>query len=127
MIEGPTVFILGAGASEPYGFPLGRKLVDQAIALLRRTDEFRVEMLTKACHCATSDLLAFASALESAASPSVDVFLENREEYLKIGKAVIAALLIPCEIENDLFTREQSPERLKGRWYDYVLNRMTGK
>ena len=27
MIKIPTVFIVGAGASKPYGFPIGRELV----------------------------------------------------------------------------------------------------
>ncbi len=31
MISTPTVLILGAGASHPYGFSLGRELADQII------------------------------------------------------------------------------------------------
>jgi hypothetical protein len=45
MIRKPTVFILGAGASEPYGFPIGRELVAQAIRLLQTQNEPRLAML----------------------------------------------------------------------------------
>jgi len=37
MITRRTVFVLGAGASYPYGLPTGEELVDEIVALPRRT------------------------------------------------------------------------------------------
>ena len=34
MITRPTVLVLGAGASKPYGFPTGREIADQIIGAL---------------------------------------------------------------------------------------------
>lgn len=128
MIERNTVFVLGAGASEPYGFPLGRALVDEAIRVLRNPGDLRGNLLQEVCGVSRADLRAFTDGLERAASPSIDAFLESRRDInLDLGKAVIAALLIPYEHENELFTRENNSDNAKRRarrWYDYVLNRM---
>ena len=35
MIKTPTVFVLGAGASQPFGFPLGFELRDSAINMIK--------------------------------------------------------------------------------------------
>jgi hypothetical protein len=45
---------------------------------------------------------------------SVDTFLESREEFLDIGKAVIAAHLIPQEMHHKLIAPELT-------WYRYLL------
>jgi hypothetical protein len=36
MIKRPTVFVLSAGASCPYGFPTGEGLVDEVVTLTRQ-------------------------------------------------------------------------------------------
>lgn len=130
MITKQTVFVLGAGASEPYGFPLGGRLVREAITRLTRSRDPIHEMLQRVCGCTITRLQEFASALERSASPSIDVFLEGRPDFLDIGKAVIAGVLIPYENEIELFTRYEASlvdENLRRarRWYDYLLNRMT--
>ena len=103
MINKPTVFILGAGASEPYGFPVSRGLVEEAVGMLRQPEEPRLRMLQDVCGCSTEGMARFADSLEHAATPSIDAFLEGRKDYLELGRAVIAALLIPYEIEAALF------------------------
>jgi hypothetical protein len=64
--------------------------------------------------------------LRCAQCSSIDRFLELREDdrYLAIGKAVIAALLIPFEDEDVLLAFDVNPVR---RWYHYVLDRLAGK
>jgi hypothetical protein len=48
MIIKPSLFILGAGASAPYGFPIGSALVDELIQMaynsisLRENEEIRI-------------------------------------------------------------------------------------
>src|SRR5579872_4927746 len=123
MIDRPTVFVLGAGASEPYGFPLGRGLVDEAIMRLQNEGDTRLGMVQEVCGCSRAALLEFVTALERSASPSIDAFLEGRRDYVELGKAVISALLIPYEGEDALFTRGTTPS-LARRWYHYMLDRM---
>jgi hypothetical protein len=120
VITRPTVFVLGAGASHPYGFQLGIELVKQALRLLKGRDERR-HMVLQACACPERVLEEFVTALERSASPSIDAFLEGRPEFLDVGKAVIAALLIPHESPISLF--EPSPTC----WYDLAFNRLIGR
>jgi hypothetical protein len=60
------------------------------------------------------DIERFNSALGSGA-PSVDLFLENRSEFESVGKAAIAATLMPHEHENALKPEDQP------RWYETLF------
>lgn len=51
--------------------------------------------------------------------PSVDAFLENRPKYLPIGKAAIAACLIPYESQSHLHRKAEQLE-----WYEYLFQHM---
>jgi hypothetical protein len=119
MIEAQTVLILGAGASAPYGFPSGYGLVGEAIQLPH--DSARARMVTEASGTSLADLQNFSEALKKSDSASVDVFLEGRSDLITIGKAAIAAILIPSEREDELFGRGAR------KWYGELLGRMGGK
>jgi hypothetical protein len=116
MIERDVTLILGAGASQPYGFPSGSDLVEQVLLLkpeLRpledtaRVGNFGVDI---------GEFGAFRDALRASLVTSVDAFLETRRDHMKVGKRVIAGLLLPHE----------NPDRIrvnvKGGWYDYLVN-----
>src|SRR6267378_303056 len=97
MIEKRTVLILGAGASMPYGFPSGS-------GLRRHIIEYLDELL-------------------SADTTSIDVFLERRTEFVEIGKAAIAATLIPLESTRNLFQTWTLPSVLMSQtWYQYFAS-----
>jgi hypothetical protein len=51
--------------------------------------------------------------------PSVDAFIENRPEFMKIGKAAIVGTLIPNEQEGSLLARGEQM-----LWYEYLFNKM---
>ena len=56
--------------------------------------------MTSVAEAAATDwrnVAAFIIQLQRAATSSIDAFLEGRPEFIGIGKAVIAALLIPSE------------------------------
>jgi hypothetical protein len=106
MIVIPTTFIVGAGASTDYGFPLGSNLAKRisselmdATSLLRswlQEAEFEAEALEN-----------FAKRLKNSGLKSIDAFLENNNspELLAIGKSCIAALILEGEekcLKNDL-------------------------
>ena len=115
MITLPTVFILGAGASLPYGFPLGRGLRDRVCALGGKARELIGE--------AGYDLAQydeFQQRLRYSAYTSVDWFLEDYPEYIEVGKSLIAGSLIPFENEEKLFP----PGSPTDHWYELLLNTM---
>ena len=96
MIKTPTVLILGAGASIPYGFPDGRSLkLDIAINVNTKNKDF-VRSITAAGYDA-GELQAFGKALEGSPLMSVDAFLERRSEFVTVGKVAIARQLIGYE------------------------------
>ncbi len=131
MIIHPTVFILGAGASVPYGFLTGNELKNE----IKRID------LENAMRCASLpfhhqnhdnswnyilrkhdvDLVKqFFKDLANSGRYSIDAFLEHREEYRILGKALISMQLI--RRENDQFMK--AAEENGGDWYQLIYNRM---
>ena len=112
MIKRKTVLVLGAGASAPYGFPSGQKLVDDVCAgLSKPSNQFFTQL--EGYGFDGSKVIAFRDALHKSAQPSIDVFLEHRPEFLELGKTAIAASLIPYEVEDNLFGVERN-------WYKYL-------
>ncbi|HSU53786.1 MAG TPA: hypothetical protein VLT36_06985, partial [Candidatus Dormibacteraeota bacterium] len=83
MIETPTVLILGAGASIPYGFPSGKELVGKVVGGLNSTTTEFFQAL-RACNIAPNpqDLSKFSEALLFSQRLSVDAFLEYRTDFL---------------------------------------------
>jgi len=127
MIKKNIVLVLGAGASYPYGFPLG--------GTLKRMIETQILWPTEDKHLDLNELLLgfdfsidhvqkFATELRSSMQPSVDAFLFERKDYLDIGKLTIAANLITCEKEENLTTGDS--EEKTGKWYGYLLNNFLG-
>jgi hypothetical protein len=79
LISTPTVFVLGAGASQSFNFPIGIQLCEQVITSLYGNGAERLRDLTG------FDLTAietFRDELLFSGSNSVDAFLENRAEFL---------------------------------------------
>ena len=99
MITRPTVFILGAGASAPYGFPLGERLVQLIIDEVQDNPVF-VADIQEANQGA--DLQSFVTELRRREPHSIDEFLQRHQEFLKSGKACIARALIPFERPTEL-------------------------
>jgi len=135
MIRTPTVFVLGAGASEPYGFPLGSELVEKICRSLSKDNSTLTGQLRL---LEFSDELkrSFCGDLSASGRASIDAFLEKRPEYMEIGRTCIAALLLPFEDEQELSTiRESNDPRAIGltleraarrnrRWYHYLFDQM---
>jgi hypothetical protein len=76
MIDKRTVLVLGAGASIPYGFPCGCKLVQKAFEL-----KDNLVLMTSVAEAAATDwrnVAAFIIQLQRAATSSIDAFLGAR-------------------------------------------------
>jgi hypothetical protein len=123
MISTETVFILGAGASIPYGFPSGLDLVSKICEPSgdRRYIQFGIDQATAE---------SFITALRQSDQQSVDAFLEHRGNFMLAGKTAIAVQLIQCENHNALFgqTRDWYTNlfaRLDGRFEEFAHNRVS--
>jgi len=114
VIAYPTVFVLGAGASMPYGFPSGAELLAEAKrysadSLLKSTCE-RMPM---------GAVRSFAQMLKLSQDESLDALLEHRPESdVKVGKLFMAAQLLSKEHDD----MNGNP---RGRpWFNYLFTRM---
>ncbi len=127
MITTPTTLILGAGASYPYGFPLGKKLVDDILDLFPRmeyvenVDTFRfpkTDFIRKLKHLEFEDVFMyeFSNNLRNSKVDSIDSFLENKEnsEFLEIGKISILQAISSYENSQELFNTDD--------WYRILWN-----
>lgn len=116
MITEKTVLILGAGASVDYGYPLGRALIISIYENLTEDRALYKQILQ--CHFQPQLIEQFGTDLRECNLPSIDAFLENRNEFEKIGKAAMAATLIRHEGLGYLSRQG---------WYEYLHSRLIGR
>ena len=93
-----TVFILGAGASVPYGYPTGFELNEKiknfllnrpeslGVAAKSQFEEFKVLFDLE---YTIENLKKFYDALSKSVTISIDKFLENRPDLLELGRMLI--------------------------------------
>lgn len=115
MIDRKVLLVLGAGASQPYGFPLGSQLRDWVLE--NGNEPELIQCLDTGFDVESHVLQRFVRSLRGSACGSVDEFLEGRRELMKVGKAVIAFRLIQCEKESHL----NEPLR-PGIWYQLLAD-----
>jgi hypothetical protein len=116
MIKTSVVFILGAGASWPYKYPLGSDLKTQ----LQNVGGDTRTLLEDLDHSKEA-IDWFGTALEGSLKPSIDAFLANREEFRDLGKRMIADNIIRRERKQDLFGDSD------GRWYPKLFDKLIGR
>lgn len=129
MIKEPTVFVLGAGASQPYGFPSGKELVEEICrGLIGQSVESSplARRLGSFGH-GPPNLETFAQDLRAARRYSLDRFLEMRGGYLAIGKIVIAEILLQRERKNPQVIGVSSPDNSDADWYGYLFDQLIRK
>jgi hypothetical protein len=100
MISRPTVFILGAGASAPYGFPTGKGLLKAIHEQLVRDRPGQAKgLLTELGHD-QDECARLSEAVFHSGATSIDRFLETNPGLSTIAKRAVAALLCPREHDN---------------------------
>ncbi len=103
-----TVLILGAGASKPYGFPLGIELIGtiNINTSTRNTSNLsrdNRQQLLEAGYT-ENEIHEFHTALERSIHPTIDAFLEDKPSHRELGAFAIAQALMPLENEANLFS-----------------------
>lgn len=126
MITKKTVFVLGAGASKPYGLPLGEELAEKLVRQTNYDDTGNKECLEILGNASGNSLneentlTEFRSEYSKAKAESIDAFLESRQHYIPCAKHAIAWILLKHEREDALFAMDN-----KGDWYKLLI-RMLG-
>lgn len=94
MIKNSTALVLGAGAIMPYCFPTGVPLLKFVSEQLKGQD-FPLFRLLREASEPVGDVREFGEVLWRSGQASIDAFLENRDDFLMLGKKAIAAAPIP--------------------------------
>lgn len=127
MIRRKTVLVLGAGASHPYGFPLGTGLAQRIRLNLQSQATPYFEQIRKLCELpdnpTPSDfyaphVAAFAAHFDASDVRSIDRFLLHNDQYATVAKAAIAQVLLSCEEAHQLINVRQD------HWYQYLADQM---
>jgi len=96
-----TVLVLGAGASQPFGFPTGVELSKRVWQSLRPGHgEFNNLALSG---YSPGEIEGFRDEFFYSGKNSVDAFLEHAPEFIPIGKAAIAIILMGYEQRDLVF------------------------
>ena len=122
MIRRSTILVLGAGASAPFGYPTGQKLLMGICSDLRDPAHSSLGLQLRALGYEDKEMENFGSELACSEVFSVDAFLECRPEYKKIGKLAMTIELVSYEIYAKLFPRIEGNE--SPSWYQHLLNKM---
>jgi len=118
MFAEKTVLVLGAGASAPYDFPSGEGLVGHVVDGLKTGSglfECVRQMHERSLWAEFSERLR--------PCMSVDVFLEKteNERFLGVGKACIAAALLPKEDKDALFGKPANGRSWYKQLFDFMV------
>lgn len=126
MIRKETVFILGAGASKPYGYPTGAELRKKII------DEFRDQYHSNTVKLEKfgsnkEDLInyakSFISSFDLSSTKSIDLFLSRNPKFMDIGKLAIKLSIYSSERKSIFREKVDSSED----WYSYLFDRLTNE
>lgn len=123
MIDKRTVFVLGAGASCPYGYPSGAQLRKQ-ICLERHEYLVYLEH-SYPKHVDRNErwesFQAFADKFFKSDTESIDIFMARNRQLASAGKYIIAFEVLDAESKSHF--HEQAVEGHD--WYSYLVRRLT--
>ncbi len=120
MIETPTVLILGAGASMPYGFPSGEELMLEILEEIRPNLGKELFRTLLGFGFKPNDIDDFYTGLKHSRKFSVDEFLERQTEFMKIGKIAITLTLSTYEKKEELLEQKSDKD-----WYRHLWVRLS--
>jgi hypothetical protein len=127
LIDKKTIFVLGAGASCPYGYPSGAQLRKQICLDFEDKYSRYLYAREKAAVGEIWDLYEehevkdFTSKFFKSSIKSIDLFLARNPSLAPIGKYIIAFEIFDAESKSHF--REQAVKEQD--WYSYLFNRLT--
>ena len=125
MIDIETVFILGAGASNPYNYPTGEELRKYICSTFKSKFHNIIsggeENITYQIGNLSYNADKFSRNFEDSTTPSIDLWLARNPNFSHIGK--LAIILSIFDAERDSKFREDIESNQD--WYSYLYRRMT--
>ncbi len=139
-----TVFILGAGASMPFGLPSGKELIQSILHITDpEMDEKRILMNEQKSYMngrftygflkkkfeilkntfSNNEIFTFHEALRLSNQSSIDNFIRLRKEYEDISKLSIAIGILMAENVAKIFP-ERHYSYLHDNWYQYLWSKI---
>ena len=124
MINTPTLFILGAGASKPYGYLTGAELradiinnftLDVNKLAGKGSSEPSLEMAREYAE-------SFVENFDNSSLKSIDKYLAINPTHSYIGKIAITLSILKSERDSCFNEKIDDPRE---DWYQYIYNRMT--
>ena len=127
MIDVPTLLIMGAGASKPYGYPTGAELRTEIVTNFcsRLQELFESDSSTKE-HEKKKHLReagAFIDVFDKSSVESIDKFLALNPFYSYYGKIAITLCILEKE-KSSQFREALGPSAYSQDWYKLLFNRM---
>ena len=125
------MFVLGAGASAPYGFPLGPLLAERVCRSIEQRHTGLHQLLCG--HFDAQAVDAFPQEFRRSGQYSLDSFVERRPEFREIVKTAIIYTLAPSENEPALLAPPRTntndvpvgtPDGIDRDWYRYLLRQI---
>ncbi len=129
MIEKRTVFVLGAGASCPYGFPTARGLRSDIIASFTLRYENLLEGRERRGVPGVNDAYPrpeaaekFVERFDRSSTESVDLFLSRNPALARIGKMAICTSILFGEQNSRFREHVKDPNQ---DWYFHLFSRLS--
>ncbi len=133
MISKKTVFILGAGAHIPYGFPSGKNLIDDVVKQLnhaQRDDDLSLKILPQRAGVnidvvQQKNINAFIKSLSQAGQASIDSFINANQHMIGfdiLGKVGIAQTLL--RVEEKFIVERSNDKDSNNDWFEYLFAKM---
>ncbi len=146
MIDKKTVFILGAGASCPYGYPSGARLREWICSLEDFMNYKHLWDSKSAQNISMGQVRQFGDAFAKSSIKSIDIFMANNPKLAPVGKYIIAFEVFKAESQSCFREKAKirqehlayainhgkiEPRQLTlipmfqgGDWYSYLYNRL---
>jgi hypothetical protein len=128
MIQDKVVFILGAGASVPFGFPTGAELVRKILSVTKSDVPDRLQGLLCEEVCARMGfdrhlMKDLQLTLRHAQVGSIDEFLAqpSHKRFVELGRFLIAAHVLPMENPDRLY---EVGEGVNRNWYQLLWDHL---
>lgn len=106
MITKRTIFVLGAGASAPFGYLDGRGLKEKIISEILPSGDLYQSLVEDGL--SASEIRDFAIRFQKSGRLSIDAFLEHNPRLQHLGKLIIARALSIAETSNGIHRGDEN-------------------
>jgi hypothetical protein len=121
-----TLFVLGAGASKPFGLPVGEELRTMIVGGQTSVPTAKVAWYLRQCGYSEPACDEFVRDFKRSGF-SIDAFLARRREFDEIGRVAISAALLPNEQDGALYFADGGSDWYRRLWLQLVGSDTTGE